>query len=150
MDRRRRNEIKREEARKRAAELLGKQIDTVCALEAMAVLQEVMAHFYYKAKVLKTTGADAPFEQIDDLMEKAAKWAKEIAVFKHAKIQAIRLASDPNAPILPEHMTLEELRNSIMADFERLRETGVLSLPKREVNGNGNESEGDPRKHCRR
>ena len=56
----------------------------------------------------------------------------------------MRLATDPNAPVLPEHMTLEELRDSIMADFERLREMGVLSLPKREVNGNGNESEGDP------
>ena len=61
-------------------------------------------------------------------MEKAAKWAKELAAFKHAKIQAMRLASDPNAPVLPEHMTLEELRESIMADIERLRETGVLSL----------------------
>jgi hypothetical protein len=67
---------------------------------------------------------------------------QEICVFKHAKIQAMRLPSDPNAPVLPEHMTLEELRDSIMADFERLRETGVLSLPKREVNRN--ESEGDP------
>ena len=108
----------------------------------MAVLQETMSHFYFKAKVLKTLGVDAPFDQIDDLMEKAAKWAKELAVFKHAKIQAMRLASDPNAPVLPEHMTLDELRESIMADFERLRETGVLSLPKREVNRN--EREGDP------
>jgi hypothetical protein len=65
-------EIKREEARKRAAELLGKQADTLYALDAMAVLQETMSHFYFKAKVLKTLGVDAPFEQIDDLMEKAA------------------------------------------------------------------------------
>ena len=69
-------------------------------------------------------------DQIDDLMEKAAKWAKEIAVFKHGKIQAIRLPSDPNAPVLPEHMTLDELRVSIMADIERLREMGVLNLPR--------------------
>ena len=108
----------------------------------MAVLQEVMAHFYFKAKALKSLGADAPFEEIDDLMDKAGKWAKELAAFKHAKIMAMKLASDPNAPVLPEHMSLEELRESIMADFERLRETGVLSLPKREVNRN--ESEGDP------
>jgi hypothetical protein len=60
----------------------------------------------------------------------------------------MRLASDPNAPVLPEHMTLEELRDSIMADFERLREMGVLSLPKREVNGNGNESEGEGDPTC--
>ena len=144
MDRRRRMEIKREEARKRAAELLGKQADILYALDAMAVLQETMSHFYFKAKVLKTLGVDAPFDQIDDLMEKAAKWAKELAVFKHAKIQAMRLASDPNAPVLPEHMTLDELRESIMADFERLREVGVLTLPvKHEANGNGKEPEAE-------
>ena len=128
MDRRHRKAIQREEAQKRA-ELLAQQVDTVYALEALAVLQ-TMGHFYYKAKVLKTLGADAPFDQIDDLMEKAAKWAKEIAVFKHAKIQAMRLAVDPNAPLLPENMTLDELRNSIIADLERLRERGVLDLPR--------------------
>ena len=109
----------------------------------MAVLQETMGHFYYKAKVLKTLGADAPFEEIDDLMEKAAKWAEKIAAFKYAKIQAMRLASDPNAPVLPESMTLEELRESIEGDIARLRERGVqLSLPRHEVNGNGKEPEG--------
>jgi hypothetical protein len=140
MDRRRRNEIKREETWKRAAELLAKQVDTVFALEAMAVLQETMGHFYYKAKVLKTLGADAPFEEIDDLMEKAAKWAEKIAAFKYAKIQAMRLASDPNAPVLPESMTLEELRESIMDDFKRLQDAGVLTLPL-QTNGNGEETE---------
>jgi hypothetical protein len=85
-------------------------------------------------------GADAPFEEIDDLMEKAAKWAKELAVFKHAKIQAMRLASDPNAPVLPESMTLEELPASIEGDIARLFERGVqLSLPGH-VNGNGKEA----------
>jgi hypothetical protein len=32
--------------------------------------------------------------------------------------------------LLPENMTLDELRDSIMADLERLRETGVLDLPR--------------------
>ena len=122
--------IRREIAVKRAADLLARQTDTVYALDALAIMQEAMGHFYYKAKVLKTLGADAPFDQIDDLMEKAAKWAKEIAVFKRGKIQAIRLPSDPNAPVLPENMTLDELRVSIMADIERLREMGVLNLPR--------------------
>jgi hypothetical protein len=129
MDRRRRNEIKREEARKRAAELLAKEVDSHFALEAMGVLQETMQHFYLKARVLKTLGADAPFDEIDDLMEKAARWAKELCAFKHPKIQAMRLASDPNAPVLPESMTLEELRESIMDDFKRLQDAGVLTLP---------------------
>ena len=144
MDRRPKKIIQRELAQRRAADLLARQVDTVYALDALAVLQEVMGHFYYKAKVLKTMGAHADFEAIDDAMEKAGRWAKEVCAFKHAKIMAIKPASDPNAPVPPEHMTLEELRDLIMADFERLRDAGVLSLPKREVNGNGNESEGDP------
>jgi hypothetical protein len=41
MDRRRRHVIQREEAQKRAAELLAKQVDTVYALDALAL---------YKAK----------------------------------------------------------------------------------------------------
>jgi hypothetical protein len=49
----------------------------------------------------------------------------------------MRLASDPNAPVLPEHMTLDELRESIMADFERLRDAGVLSLPKQGLRRTG-------------
>ena len=73
-------------------------------------------------------------------MEKAAKWAKEIAVFKHPKILAMRLASDPNAPVLPESMTLEELRELIMDDFKRLQDAGVLTLPL-QTNGNGEETE---------
>jgi hypothetical protein len=137
---RNKDKIRRDMAVQRAADLLARQTDPTYALESLAIMQEAMAHFYYKAKVLKTLGADAPFEQIDDLMEKAAKWAKEIAVFKHAKIQAIRLASDPNAPVLPEHMTLEELRESIMDDFKRLQDAGVLTLPL-QTNRNGEETE---------
>jgi hypothetical protein len=137
--------IRREMAAQRAADLMAKQVDTVHALDALAVMQEAMAHFYYKAKVLKTMGVDAPFEQIDEAMEKAARWAKEICAFKYAKIQAQRLASDPNPPVLPEHMTLDELRESIVADIERLREVGVLTLPaiKQEANGNGKEPEAE-------
>jgi hypothetical protein len=53
-----------------------------------------------------------------------------VAAFRHAKIQSIRLAGDPNVPVLPENMTLDELRDSIMVDLERLRERGVLDLPR--------------------
>src|ERR1700729_1763725 len=113
--------IRRDMAVQRAAELLAQQTDPQFALEAMGVLQEVMAHFY-KARVLKTLGADADFDAIDAAMDRAGKWAERLAVFKHAKIQAMRLASDPNAPVLPETMTLEELRESIEGDIARLRE----------------------------
>ena len=53
-----------------------------------------------------------------------------MAAFRHAKIQSIRLAGDPNAPVLAEHMTLDQLRESIIVDLEQLREMGVLDLPR--------------------
>jgi hypothetical protein len=42
----------------------------------------------------------------------------------------VRLASGPDAPVLPEHMTLDQLRESILVDLELLRETGVLDFPR--------------------
>ena len=84
-----------------------REIDRTIQLDSLAILEEVMRHFFWKAR-----------------------WAKEVAAFRHAKIQSIRLAGDPNAPVLPEHMTLDELRVSIMANIERLREMGVLDLPR--------------------
>ncbi len=51
----------------------------------------------------------------------------------------MRIQSGQAMPTLPENMTLEQLRDSIMDDFERLRKAGILSLPKH----NGNEEETD-------
>ena len=75
-------------------------------------------------------GQEGDYEEVDKAWSETGRWAKEVAAFRHAKIQSIRLAGDPNTPVLPEHMTLDELRVSIMADIERLREMGVLNLPR--------------------
>ena len=74
-------------------------------------------------------GDGGRFNEVDKAWAETGRWAKEVAAFRHAKIQSIRLAGDPNTPVLPEHMTLDELRVSIMADIERLRDMGVL-LPR--------------------
>jgi hypothetical protein len=57
---------------------------------------------------------------------------------RHPKVQAIRLAGDPNAPLLPESMTLEQLRDSILADLERLRDAGDLPSLSQGVAANPN------------
>ena len=75
-----------------------REIDRTIQLDSLAILEEVMRHFFWKAR-----------------------WAKEVAAFRHAKIQSIRLAGDPNAP-LPERMTLDQLRESIIVDLDQLRE----------------------------
>ena len=74
-------------------------------------------------------GTEADFDLVDRAWSEAGRWAREVAAFRYAKIQSIRLAGDPNAPVLPE-LTLDELRVSIMANIERLREMGVLDLPR--------------------
>ena len=55
-------------------------------------------------------GQEGDCEEVDKAWSETGRWAKEVAQFKHAKIQAIRLGDDPNAPGLPENMTLDELR----------------------------------------
>jgi hypothetical protein len=105
------------------------EINTTISLDSLAVLEEVMQHFYFKAKILEGMGEEGDYQEVDKAWAETGRWAKEVAQFRHAKIQAIRLGGDPNAPVLPENMTLDELRDSIMADLERLRETGVLDLP---------------------
>jgi hypothetical protein len=59
-------------------------------------------------------GQEGDYEEVDKAWSETGRWAKEVAAFRHAKIQSIRLAGDPNAPVLPEHMTLDQLRESII------------------------------------
>src|SRR6478736_2442053 len=75
-------------------------------------------------------GPEGDFNEDDKAWAETGGWAQRVGAFGHAKIEGIRLAGDPNTPVLPEHMTLDELRVSIMADIERLREMGVLDLPR--------------------
>ena len=107
-----------------------REIDPTIRLDSLAIFEEVMRHFYWKARVLEGMGTEGDYDAVDRAWAETGKWAKEVAQFKHAKIQAIRLGGDPNAPVLPENMTLDELRDFTMADLERLRETGVLDLPR--------------------
>jgi hypothetical protein len=107
-----------------------REIDRTIQLDSLAILEEVMRHFFWKARILEGMGTEGDFNEVDKAWAETGRWAKEVAAFRHAKIQSIRLAGDPNTPVLPEHMTLDELRVSIMADIERLREMGVLNLPR--------------------
>jgi hypothetical protein len=63
---------------RRAAQLMETE-DAMVALDCMRVLQETMAHFYYKAKVLLTLKEDADFDAIDSAMSQAAHWAVQLA-----------------------------------------------------------------------
>jgi hypothetical protein len=115
-------------ARRRAQFTEHREIDRSMALDSLAILEETMRHFYFKARVLETLGEEGDYDAVDRAWTEAGKWAREAAQFHHAKIQPIRVAGDP--PVLPEHMTLNELRDSILANIERLRDIGALDLPR--------------------
>ncbi len=53
-------------------------------------------------------------------MEATGRWAKEVAAFRHAHISAMKLAGDPNEPLIPDNMTMDQLRADIVAEVGRL------------------------------
>jgi hypothetical protein len=105
-----------------------REIDQTIPLDSLAILEQVMRHFYWKARILEGMGTEGDYDAVDRAWAETGKWAKEVAAFRHAKIQSIRLAGDPNAPVLPEHMTLDQLRVSILElDTPQGRLRGDLS-----------------------
>jgi hypothetical protein len=106
-----------------------REIDRSISLDSLAILRETLAHFYWRARILETMREEGDYDLLDRAWAEVGKWAKEVAQFEHAKIQAVRLAGDPNT-ILPQDMTLDQLRESIIVDLERLRDAGVLNFPR--------------------
>jgi hypothetical protein len=113
----------------RAQYAVHREIDPTIQLDSLGVLEQAMKHFFIKAQVLEQMGKEADFDAVDQAWMQRAKLAEKVAQFRHPRIASIRLAGDPNAPLLPENMPLDQLRESIIVDLERLRERGVLDLP---------------------
>ena len=96
-------------------------LEPTISVDSLAILEEVMRHFYFKARILETVsaGEDRNEEDLDQAWAQAGKWAKEVAMFRHAKIAAIKLAGDPNEAKIGDQ-TIEQLRQGIMVDLEKL------------------------------
>jgi hypothetical protein len=116
----------------RAALLVGGGVDPTIALDSLAVLEETMRHFVFKARALEeemalraNKGEEADFGAVDKARAEAGRWAKEVAEYRHAKISAVKLAGDPNV-VMPDNMTLDQLREAILSDVARLAD--VLEL----------------------
>ena len=63
----------------------------------MALLEEVMVHFYRKAKIEESLGRFCDFRIVDNALQNAARIAREIVSFRHPRISAVKLAvADPN------------------------------------------------------
>jgi hypothetical protein len=114
---------------RRAQYAVQREIDRSISLDSLAILRETLSHFYWRARILETLGGEGDYDLLDRAWAECGRWAEKLAQFEHPKIQAVRLAGDPNT-ILPQDMTLDELRESIIVDLERLREAGVLDFPR--------------------
>ena len=96
-------------------------------LDPMALLEEVMQHFYRKAKIEEDLGRFCDFRIVDNALQNAARIAREIVSFRHPRISAIKLAvADPNADLLRGDMTADEMREIIR---KKLQEDGLLPPP---------------------
>jgi hypothetical protein len=137
-------------AQRRAAARLGRvvpyDLDKNEKLDPMALLEEVMQHFYRKAKIEESLGRFCDFRIVDNALQNAARNAREIVSFKHPRISAIKLAvADPNADLLRGDMTADEMREIIR---RKLEEEGLL--PPRQVEHQGLVREVDEqRRRCR-
>src|SRR5262249_18053558 len=96
-------------ARRRAQFAEHREVDRTISLDSLAVLEEVLRHFYWRARILEGLGEEGDYDVLDKAWADVGRWAEKVANFRHPKVQAVRLAGDPNAPILPEHMTLDQL-----------------------------------------
>ena len=96
-------------------------------LDPMALLEEAMRHFYWKAKIEESLGRFCDFRIVDNAIQNAARIAREIVSFRHPKISAVKLAvADPNAELLRGDMTVDEMREIIR---RKLEEEGLLPPP---------------------
>lgn len=77
--------------------------------------------------MLEGLGSDVDWEALDQALELAGKWAARVAGFRHPRIAAVKLARDPNDKA-PGEQSLEQLRQGIMQDLEKLADAGVIDL----------------------
>ncbi len=111
----------------RLARVVPYDFDNGEKLDPMALLEEVMQHFYRKAKIEESLGRFCDFRIVDNALQNAARIAREIVSFKHPRISAIKLAvADPNADLLRGDMTADEMREIIR---RKLEEEGLLPPP---------------------
>jgi hypothetical protein len=108
----------------RLARVVPYDLDKNEKLDPMALLEEVMQHFYRKAKIEESLGRFCDFRIVDNALQNAARIARELVSFRHPRISAIKLAvADPNADLLRGDMTADEMREIIR---RKLVDEGLL------------------------
>jgi hypothetical protein len=77
------------------AKILGTDLPNVTiSLDSLDVMQQVMRHFYIKAKVKRSSGPAAYWKAVDATMLHVAAMAREIAPYRHQRLAALRIAAE--------------------------------------------------------
>jgi hypothetical protein len=93
-------------------------------LDCLYVMEHVMDYFFFKAKGMRAVGNH---ERAEHYYNNALAAADKLAPYRYARLKAITLAGDPNAPKdLEDSALLEELK--AMVEFHLERVAPVLDL----------------------
>jgi hypothetical protein len=96
-------------------------------LDSLHVMEEGMRHFYVRAVAAKRNGLKQ--EIVDAAFRDAVAIAEKVAPYRHARLSAMKLAGDPNAPArIRDDASLEELRAEMMKHLGILIEGGLIDL----------------------
>ena len=115
--------LEREKAKKIAtarAELAtnAEPIDLAASLDSLWIMEQVMAHFFRRAMVEQRLGAQADWNAVDSLMQKALAAAEKVARYRHAQLSAVRLAGDISGKM--DDVSLDELLVTIKQEWAKL------------------------------
>ncbi len=97
--------------------------------DSLAIMEEAMRFFYAEAfaERWKSDGSEGNKQIIAANYKEAVAIAKEVAGFRHPRLSAVKIAGNPNEPLIPDNMTIEQLRQDIVSEVARLGH--VLDLP---------------------
>jgi hypothetical protein len=111
---------------KEAEQYVGsKYVDQV--FDSLYVIETAMQHFFIRAEMGKNVGRKN--EEVDADYKQAAALAAMVAPYRHARLSAMKLAGDTNAPIrFKDDATVDELREEVMRRLGILAEAGVIDL----------------------
>jgi hypothetical protein len=112
------------EARMREASVQAQRqlasISNAARLDSLWVMEEAMSYFYRRAMTESSRSAGNCNQVRDDLLQ-AVAIAKEIALYRHPRLSAVKVSAIPSGPDWPD--TADEMRKVI---FRKLREEGFL------------------------
>jgi hypothetical protein len=93
-------------------------IDFAASFDSLDIMEQVMRHFYLRARIEERMGAQADWNAVDALMQKALAAAEKVARYRHAQLSAVRLAGDISGKM--DDVSLDELLVTIKSEMVKL------------------------------